>query len=325
MKKYLPYIGITLVLLIVALYHLFQDTSRTLEIDSRYFAVQDTSEITQIEVTTNNDTILFQKSAENWVVNRKYPAKSKVMRTLLGMFSIIEVQEPIPGEIKQEIMKEISLHSLHISFRNNKKILKAFRIFDNDTLNLGTFALMDGNDEPYIIRIPGFNGRISKLFPTNPLIWRENVVFRYQPYEILDISVEYPMKPEKSFKMDLKDPAEIKILSLTGTASQVIRKDDAVKYLYNFSTIGFDPLLRNNYKELYDSLTNTSPLCIITVNDVSGNTNIIRTFPLPTGKRNKKFDMYKMYAVIQNDSMPVLVKYVDYDPIMKELSDFLTK
>ncbi|HEX2933718.1 MAG TPA: hypothetical protein VHO72_00040 [Bacteroidales bacterium] len=322
MRQYRTYIILLVALAAVAAYFWLSDKRGTMRVQNNYFAVKDTSEVTGIRILRGADTLLLQKLNNNWIVNGKYNARTKLMHQLLGLVSLIEVNTPAPKALKNDLISLYTKQPLQVIFYKGNKKPQTLRIVESDSLIRSSVMFTEEENDPYLVKIPGFNGRLSLLFPTNPFLFRDKTIFRYQPYEILYVKVEYPSEPSKSFILNVADPSHIVLQQLNGKGQKQVSKEKAVQYMTSFSNVGFEFIREAQPFRMADSLSRIQPACIIEVKNVVNQVNQIRTYPIAVKGKGASFDLYKMYAVIQNDSIPVTVKYTDFDPIMKEFGSF---
>jgi len=325
MVKYKYYIFITIALLAVAIILLLKDKNSTLKVDNKIFAVSDTSEITKISIHEGDHKLVLERSGLNWQINNGYYAKPRAIKGLLQLLSNLEINSPVPKSFKKDVLASFNRKSISVVIESSDKMLKSFRISENDSLKLGSFMMLQDDEEPYIVRITGFDGHLSMLFPSQTKVWRDKAIFRYRPGDILSIDVTYQANPKASFVYSFFGPNDIQIVSKNLNKSVKINRETAKNYLAGFASVSFVEQLDNHAKNLLDSLNQQHPYCEINVKNIENKISILKTYRIPLAGQNGKFNPDKMYAVIQKDTVPVLIKYIDFDPIMKEYNDFVTQ
>jgi len=325
MKKYLNYILIASVLVIIALVLFLKDKPGTLKVDTDAFAVKDTASITSIKINDGKNMVVLEKVGSNWQVNRQFSAKPKSIRALLGLLTSLEINSPVAKGMKASVIRSFKSKAVTVLIESEDKILKAYQITEDDSLKIGSFMLLKDDKEPYLVRVPGFDGRISKLFPCDVQFWRDKAIFKYKPADILSIEVVYPARPKASFVYLFNDFNNLEIKSLNGNKIVKINKEMARAYLLNFSSVSYETQVKWHAKEIFDSLKHEKPYCQITVKNALNQPNLLKTYRINVQSKKGEFDLNRMYAVHQNDTVPLLVKYVDFDLIMKEFSDFSSR
>lgn len=325
MKKYRNYIITSVVLLIIAIILFLKDKPGTLKVAINAFAVTDTSVVTTIKFANGRSSVLLNREEGKWKVNRQFYAKPRIVKALLGLLRNIEISAPVSKSMKASVMHGFTTNYVSVEIESDGKKLRAYRITEKDSLGIGSFMMMPDNDEPYLVHVPGYNGRISMLFPCDEQFWRDKTIFSYRPQDILSVEVDYSRDPKASFAYQFLRPDNLEIKSLHEKSSVNISKEAARIYLSRFANISYEAPVRYRTAAIFDSISHQKPYCEIKVKNAQHQINIIRTYQIPVRGNNGKFDVNRMYAVHQNDTVPVVVRYIDFDPIMKVYSDFLMK
>ena len=325
MKKYRNYIILLIVLLIVAVVLYVKDKPGTLKTDRKIFAVTDTAHITKIRIGDGVNELTLERSGFNWQINKNYYARPRAVRALLHLLSNLEINSPVPKSAKKEVFNSFSHQSVFVTIESGNRLLKAYRITEEDSMKLGSVMMLRDDEEPYVVHLPGFDGRISMLMPLDAQIWRDKTIFQYKPGDVLSVDVEYPDNPQASFVYSFFGIDNLEIKSKMLNKSIKINRDAAKNYLTGFASVSYVEQVNKQSKLLYDSLKNQRPYCEIRVKNTSNEINTIKTYRIPIAHEKGKFNYDKMYAVIQKDTVPVLIKYVDFDPIMKGYNDFRTQ
>jgi hypothetical protein len=324
MKQYRIYLILIAVLGIVAAYFILNNKKGTLQVESNYFAITDTSEISRITIQKGISTVVLELVGENWMVNGKYNANTRLVRAILGAMQGLEIKSPVPNSIYKDVSRSFTNHCIHLTFETSIKVVKDFEICDLDSFHLGTFIRDFTKKDIYVSQLPGFQNRITDLFSVKENVWRDNVIFRYKPWEILSINVSYPANISNSFSIDLSSPEKITLNNFNNSKSKLIKKDEIVRYLMNFNLVPCE-FVTNRSRIVLDSLKKNSAFCNITVKNIANQDNNISFYTKAGNGSDGKSDLFKMYAVLQNDTLPVIIKYTDIDPITKTYSELTEK
>lgn len=323
MKKNGLYVIIAAVLLIIAGVLYFKDKQGTLHVDRKAFAISDTANIAKVSIRSNTESLFFERRDQRWYVNGMYIVKERSLNALLGTLMNFEVTAPVPKSNLSMVLAKLHNDPITveiISFDN--KVLKKYYVADGDSLHTGSYMLLDGQDKPYVVHLPGFDSRLSMIFNTDPFIWRDRVAFSYQPGQILSVEINYPAQKEASFTLNARSGNQLEVQSTATKAVKKISQDEARTFLMNFAQIPFDWIYTGGLRAISDSLSHQTPFCEIRIKDINNKINLLRTYRIPVAKGVGSFNMDRMYAFQQNDSIPVFVKFVSLDPILKTFSDF---
>lgn len=320
----MPYILVAVILMAIAFILFLKDKPGTLKVNTDAFAVKDTSIVTAIEFNDGRNHLLLEKSGNHWKVNKQFTAKTAAVKALMSVLMRIEIKSPVANSMKTAVMNNFRKKAVTVSVQSDNRTLKTYQVTEDDSLRTGSYMMLNSNDEAYLMQLPGFNGRISMLFPCDVQAWRDKTIFRYSPAEIQSVRVDYPSRPKSSFVYKFVDFNNIEITS--GDGKQVIKigKETARAFLLNFASVPYEAQVKHKAKQILDSLRASKPYCQIEIKNAENERNIVRTYQIPVQAQPGKFDLNRMYAVHQNDTVPMYVKYIDFDPIMKEYADFST-
>ncbi len=321
---YLILLGLTL----VALYFYFTNTKSTLNEEYRDFAVKDTGSITKIIITDQqgNSSVLTRKSKKVWLINDKVEARKDAIDVLLKTINRIDIQSPVPKTEMESAIKFIAANNkkVEIYLNNEDKPEKVYYVGHNTKNNKGTYMILEKNGKkssvPFITYIPGFDGFLNTRFISDSRMWHSVKVFRYQPGDLAEITVEFPDSNHLSYRIIHAD-STVKLTDLSGTPlpANTQKLND---FLTRFSFINFEQIDVDGSPEYQDSIKQTKPFWILTVKDTRGTTTNIKAFRTPNYKHviNNQtgeefpYDMDRFYGLI-NDSLFTVMQYPTFDPI----------
>ncbi len=323
MKKYKNYIILIAILLVVAFILFKNDKNGTLKINYKGFSVTDTSEISKIEIQTKISSIILDKKRGRWTVNNKYMANTHLINKLLNVISNMEISSPVPAKFRNNLINELNDSSVLVKISFGDKILKKYKVIESAYLNYQSAALAEGESEPYVIHVPGIESGLLKLFTTNSLFWRNRVLYNYSPTEIKSVELDFQVNCGQSFILTQGNNYSYTVLPVD--KDKLFKKVDtekAFQYLLNFKTVSFHWLLPDRIKHVNDSLKLLPPMCKIKITDIDNQLNTINLYHISSVKNNTGYNPDEIYVQFQGDSIPVIVKYTDMDPILKQYGDF---
>jgi hypothetical protein len=359
MKKYRVNITISLITLIIALilllaaiFLVFTNSDTTLKKNVSDFSIEDTTIVTKIFLAdkNNNEVTLTRSSDGTWVVDGKYPAQRAKISSFLKTLKDLEVRSPVPLAARNNVItrmavlaKKIEIYQVvpRINLFNiirlfpGEKLTKTYYIGDVTQDNQGTFMLMKGSEDPYIVHIPGFRGFVSTRYSTAKSDWRDYTVFKTRLDEIQSVRVEFPLQPAQSYQLDLPDNQHVELRSLL--SNQVIEKYDTIRvlsFLTSFADVRFESLLEQLIKqEFIDSVTASIPKTIITLKDRNGKINEVKIFRkkgfaalyMEDGMTMEPADLDRAYALVNNDEDFVLIQYFVFDKVTRTLDYLMGK
>jgi hypothetical protein len=349
MKKNRVALIIALILLLAAAILFVTSSGSTLRKAVSDFSVKDTASVTKLFLAdkSNTEVTLERQSDGTWLVDGKYTAQDAKISSFLKTLADLEVKAPVPIAARNNVITRMSVLAKKIEIYQVKpmidlfgkvklfpreKLTKTYYIGDVTQDNLGTYMLMDGADEPYIVYIPGFRGFVSTRFSTLEADWRDYTVYKTPINKIRSVQVEFPLNPGQSYRFDIKDNQNISLKTYPGELTvQPFDTLNALNFLASFQDIRFESLLEHLIeKEFVDSVSASTPKTVITLTDIEGNVNKVKLFNKPSfaplysedGARMEPVDLDRAYALVNNEEDFVLVQYFVFDRVTRPLSFF---
>jgi len=344
---------VALILLIVlagisAFLLIYKNRTNTLDKESSSFAVEDTSSITKVFLADkqNNTVTLTKNNPGNWTVNNEFKASKDIVNMLLKTIMSVEVREPVSKAGSPQVIKMLASTSVKVEiyqrvYRINlfdkikllphEKKTKTYYVGGATQDNKGTYMLIDGSEEPYVTHIFGFNGFLTTRY--SPLLkdWREHTIFNLKYNQIKSFSLQITDKPEGSFSATKKSPRDFDIIALKDKIP--VQNYDTLKIMDLFSSfndVRFEILLNDMDKLKKDSIANSLPYNIITLEDMEGKKYSVTTFlrlapPDQIDQEGKPvlYDRDRLYALINDKKDLVLIQFYVFNMIFKPLDYYL--
>ena len=180
MKKTILY-TLFLVLFILIVVGIKKTTrTSTLRIDKTNFFIADTSSIIKVVIENRNlDKILLERDAKRkqWQLNDSIKANQYSINLLLKTIKEMRVKTPIARSALENVIKRMAVQHTKVEFFNRKDKIKTIYIGGETMDQLGTFMMIEGATEPYIVHIPGFNGYLSSRFSCQETTWKSKQIF----------------------------------------------------------------------------------------------------------------------------------------------------
>lgn len=258
MKKTL--LGLIAVLLLgVGAYFAMQkkEITSTINGSDAAFSVEDTSQITRFFISKKSGkNFHFVKQADGeWMVNDSWRAEKGLVDMVLGTIYEMRVKTPVPKGYRNGVIRTLAGVGIKVELYNKEGIIKTFYVGDATADQMGTYMIMQGSEQPYIVHIPRFNGYLTSRFQVEELAFKDKAIFEYAPPHIKSISVEYPSGVRNGFVITPETVNEEGI--------------DAVKvnqYISEYQKIHAEQFaVIENEKMLTDSLSGVKPVAVIRV------------------------------------------------------------
>lgn len=254
------------------------------------FAVRDTARIGRIFMADRNGKTADLKRAGNWwLINDKYKANPVVMETLLKTIFGLETQYRPTVQAAKTMVKNLATKSLKVEIYNtDSKLIRVFYVGGVTPDESGTYMIMEGEEQPFVVGVTGKDGGIKVSFFTDEEKWRDKGLFRYNVSDVKKVSIEYPKLKNKSFKLE-KTESGFKVEPYyegVPPSKFKLNQGKVENYLFGYKKQIAEAFV-NKYKGR-DSLLQILPFCVLNVEDVKGTKREIKLYPIvPTNKEGK--------------------------------------
>jgi len=245
------------------------------------FKVEDAASIQKIFLADRMGvTTTLERSGEGWIYNGKYPANPNVMKNLLDAITRVELQFIPPGAAIKNMVEDLATRGVKVEVYDKKnKLLKAYYVGGTTPDERGTYMIMEGAEQPYVMELPHMVGALNVRFSLKGDQWRDKTVFRMKPSEISYVSVEYPKNKNRSFVLEKKG-GEFEVrpfYEITPRIDAPYKKGSAEAYLQRFERIIAEAFENENPNR--QDFQQRVPFSVITVRTEAGEEQTLRLHP----------------------------------------------
>jgi hypothetical protein len=307
------------------------------------FTVWDTASVTKIYLADRRDReSLLERQADGWTLNATYKAHSKQVEYLLTTLYKVRVKMPVSRASHDNIVKQLASQSTKVEIYQwvprinlfdkvklfyHEKRTKVFYVGDATMDSSGTFMLMEGADNAYIVYIPSFRGFITTRFTANPDDWRDHTIFHENLADIQKVTVECNEDPEGSFAVENMGKHQYKLIRLADNKELPYDTLKVINMLSSFSDLRFEALFTNSMEQSHiDSITNSPHVHYIVVTDKDGNKQDMKTFKklvlngvTDMGGELGDVDRDRMYALVNDGKDFVLIQNYVFDKVLHDV------
>jgi len=346
LKKYRFSLILVIVLALVAFILIMNNKTGTLKQKTSAFAVSDTTNITKLFFADKrNRTVKLERLPDgNWRLNEKYTANPEAINVMLRTLISIDVKAPVAKAARNNIIRLLAAKSVKTEvyqrvYRINlfgkirlfphEKRTRTYYVGDPTQDNIGTYMLMEGSDDPFVVYIPGFRGYVSTRYSALERDWREHGIFNSKLPDIKKISISYTDTPQHSFSITNLDNRRFEV---TGNDSEKLASFDTLKvieYLGGFRRINFESVIDELDKHKYDSITSSTPTFVISLETRSGVVHVLEAWrrkaaPGDTDIEGNPvdWDRDRMFARIKGTDELLMIQFFVFDRILVPLTWF---
>lgn len=318
-KRILTYIAF-LLMVAIALFVMLRNRKSTIRPDEMSFSLEKPWMVDKIEISRKGNVILLEKAKNKWQINHANPAKSETVEMFLRALGRISIISPASKTISDTITVKLLHEGIFLKLFHNEHIIKSFYICYESKTVPGTYMMDSRMLKPYMVSLIGYEGdNIEKLFSLNPSAWRDNVLFDLKPVDIYSVELIYPKQPDESFKIINQEGKNPLLFALNSDIPEVkANKDDIRDYLSYFMAVRYA-----NIDKGYSHTRLAEPFVILKITSTQQQKYEMQAFRRSLS--DGSYDMNYYYVLAAGDTLPMLVKYIETDPIMKTFSDFIKK
>ena len=325
MKKQKTGIIFLAVLLICSayLYYNYRNNNGSGHTIAKTIIVNDTSEITTIQLKKNHALVTLQRTGLSWKLNDKYTVPNSKIETLLRIISLLQYKSSVPNEIQTNVVNQINTGGVQVTIKNNNKILSSYLVGGTNPEKSGTYIVSQDSNKPILIYLPGFDTDLSQFYSVDEKFWRDNSIFSYTHSEIKTIIIEHVKDTSASFKLTCVAPEHYELVSFQNIQKgKKLNLRKVEQYLLYFTGVKYKSIATELSPSQSDSILRSQPKHIITVENQNGIKNQVKTYLRPDIDQPGTFDLNNMYALINDDSTLVVIRYYDFDLITKKITYF---
>jgi hypothetical protein len=266
-RKSIILMALLLVTGMVTWYILGKKGNTTVKGNDWEFAVKDTANIGRIFIADRNGkSILLERKADFWTMNKKYRANPYSFEILLQTIASVNMKYRLPRPSIPSVVKDLSTEGIKVEiYHKNGERLKTYYVGGTNMDESATYMIMEGSNEPYATEIPGFEGTLRVRYITDEEKIRDKSIFREQLGNIKKVEVDYPLQKNNSFIIN-KIGSEYKVspfYPITPQNTGVPKQKIIESFLIGFESLASEGF-ENKFKS-QDSLYHSVPFANIKV------------------------------------------------------------
>lgn len=168
------------------------------------FAIENIDGIGKIILShRNGNTYVLTRDGDGWKVNESYQARMSSVTPLLDAIRMVQIRYIPADKAIPNVMDNIDGTWIHAELldRSGSK-MKSYRIGGVTTDERGTYMIMDGSKQPFVVHIPSWDGALRTRYALEIADWRDRHFMNLNPDDVASVTVEYPQQKSQSFKLE---------------------------------------------------------------------------------------------------------------------------
>lgn len=257
------------------------DGKRTYDVSDMHFEVpkEQIHKIFLADRKGNNSTLVRQ-SDDKWTFNGEHIARKEPMLGLLNTLERLTVKYRPPRPAINRIVEQLATVGIKVEvYGKEDELLKSYYVGGTDEAGTGTYMIMEGADEPFVMHMRNFIGSLRPKYFLIGDEWRDRHVFHQDPAAVKSISLEYPKQKNKSFRLEKTDDGYTvaPFFNTTSKTDLPYRKGSAEQYLNFFPKLQVEAY-QNRYP-LRDTVSTLLPFAVLTYTLEDNTSRSLRFIP----------------------------------------------
>ncbi|MCO6462689.1 MAG: DUF4340 domain-containing protein [Saprospiraceae bacterium] len=277
-------IGLILVLLLFSgiAYYLVQKDSaadKGMVTADRGFTVKTMEDVDKIVIKhVKLQPLIFTKEGKGWILNGKYEVDSDVFVNVEKVLTDMTLSYIPPKNATANILKSIKNNGIQVDlYKNSDRPFKIFHIGSDTQNGEGTYMIMGGSSQPYVMQLPGLKGGLRSRFEQPMKNFRTKRLFHLQPSDIVSLKMEYPKDNFASFEISNgKTPQLRPLVDTPDNPSSPPNEKMVAGYLMKYNNVYSEGLVADIPER--DSILTLTPDIILSIKRKDGNESIHKFF-----------------------------------------------
>lgn len=248
MSKQTTYLIVIGVLVLINLL-LFWGNNYSVEApNKRFFAISDTSSISQVLIKYDGKEVLLKKEEGSWKLNNRFNIDQRFKDILFTLIQKVEIKREI-GKWVEPIKNEVKVVSNGVDFSFG---------FATDPNKTKTYFVQDGVGLEVVV--PGYRDNVADIFTLHPDQWRDRLVFDGSWRTIQSLEVE--SQDERKLTIKFSD----RFFTVDGSTN--IDSTRIVNYLNQFQFFEANEMISKGRFPTFDSLLKTPFEASLRISDI---------------------------------------------------------
>jgi len=285
------------------------------------FSIRKPEKVTKIVLAGTTQAVVLVKKNKVWTFADGNPVREYLPETFLKVMHRIRIKSPATKKDLEMARADTAVEKVTVRFRGWFLPVRKFIVYTSVHNLYGNLMTEREKKEAYVCYLPGNKGNLGDWFNTTLSFWKPHLLLAFTPTDITMVELIPADHTDQSFRLTQKNPGSFVLTNpISGDTLEKVIVEKASRYFSYFYRIPFLRYETGLDRSALDSLQKVPPLYIIKVSSHNQPDRKLRILPLlnPDGKTDTNLAL----ALINGEDYPVIIRYFDLDPVLKERNYF---
>ena len=311
MKRKNLLIATSTIVLIALAWYAWQknSTTSTLDRSKADFAIADTASISRIFMADKRSGRTFdlvRKGKREWYLNGTTKIAWPKADLLLATLHDLAIKRPVASTEVDASTKELATSHLKVEIYQQGSLTKTFYLGPEIDESKGNYAVLEGQNQPWVVYVPSFVGFPGARFAVDAVQWRDKGLFASTPQTVQRIEVRAPGQPGNDVVMTFKG----KRFALEG--APVVDTGRIVSFVNAFRQIYVEEYVVD--KHTADSIKTLNPTYTVQVEDIDkAKSHTVQFYGTPA----ELAAAARCFAYIKDLNAVITIQEQNYKPLLQ--------
>jgi hypothetical protein len=203
------YIWLTAIILAVATIAVVQYNRKAgekqLETADRGFTVKSMNDVNKVVIRhVKLQPLIFTRGENNWLLNGTYDVDPGVFVNIEKVLTGMQMLYIPARNATTTILESLKSNGIQVDIykdEDDKEPVKMFFVGTDTQKGDGTYMILGGSSQPYVMHLPGLAGGLRSRFEQPAINFRDKFIIKNVPGSITSLTMEYPGDYRSSFKI----------------------------------------------------------------------------------------------------------------------------
>lgn len=208
-KKTNKYVWLTAIILAIVTIAVVQFNKKAdekqLETADRGFTVKSMNDVNKIVIRhVKLQPLVFTRGENNWLLNGSYDVDPGVFVNIEKVLTGMQMLYIPSRNATAPLLESLKSNGIQVDIykdEEDQEPVKMFFVGTDTQKGDGTYMILGGSSQPYVMHLPGLAGGLRSRFEQPAINFRDKFIIKNVPGSITSLTMEYPGDYRSSFKI----------------------------------------------------------------------------------------------------------------------------